>query len=91
MSLFGVNLTANHISSATESSANPLVTLTPTQFEGAVSQIAAQYVWAGEFVHVGQDHAPPLNRHPLFIFQLATLTGPTDLHLDSARALLRTS
>ena len=49
MSLFDLSLTANNASSAIESSANPSVTFTPLQFENAVSQIAAQYIWAGDF------------------------------------------
>lgn len=52
MSLLGINVTANVIASATQSSANPSVTLSPSQFEDAISQIAAQFVWAGEFVFV---------------------------------------
>ena len=52
MSLFGVNFTANNIASATESSANPSVTLTPSQFEDAISQLAAQYIWAGQCTYV---------------------------------------
>ena len=52
MTLLGLNLTANYDASATQSSANPSVTLSPSQFEQAVSQVAAQYIWAGEFVDV---------------------------------------
>lgn len=58
MSLFGLNVTANNVSSATASSAHPSVTLTPSQFEDAVAQIAAQYVWAGAFPYVVRMHRP---------------------------------
>ncbi|KAF8546560.1 hypothetical protein OG21DRAFT_1607730 [Imleria badia] len=46
MSLFGINATVNIAASATQSSADPSVTLSPSQFEEAISQIAAQYIWA---------------------------------------------
>ena len=49
MSLLGINVTANNATSVTHSSADPSVTLGAAQFEDAVSQIAAQYVWIGEF------------------------------------------
>ena len=54
MSLFGINATMNIVTSATQSSADPSVTLSPGQFEDAISQIAAQYIWAGEFAIRGQ-------------------------------------
>ena len=55
MSLLGLNPTANHLASATQSSADPSVTLSLSQFEDALSQIAAQYIWAGEFVYTWPD------------------------------------
>lgn len=47
MSLLGLNLTANGGVSVTQSSADASATLTVSQFEDAISRIAAQYVWAG--------------------------------------------
>ena len=52
MALLGLNLTANYAASTTQSSMDPSVTLSPSQFEDAISQIAAQYIWAGGFVYV---------------------------------------
>ncbi|KIJ64354.1 hypothetical protein HYDPIDRAFT_28797 [Hydnomerulius pinastri MD-312] len=49
MSLLGLNLTAINATSATQSSANPSVTLSPYQMETAVAQMAAEFIWlAGE-------------------------------------------
>lgn len=44
MSLFGLDLTANCVASTTEVSTNPSVTLTPSQFEDAISRIATRYM-----------------------------------------------
>ncbi|KIJ63002.1 hypothetical protein HYDPIDRAFT_113497 [Hydnomerulius pinastri MD-312] len=44
--LLGLNLTANDVASKSQSSADPSVTLTPDQMEEAVSQMAAQLIWA---------------------------------------------
>ena len=61
MSQFGINFTASNISSATESSANPSVTLTPSQFEDAISQLAAQYVWTGQCIYVDRMRGFTIN------------------------------
>ena len=42
MSLLGINVSVNNTASTA-----PSVTLTPYQFENAVSQIAAQLIWIG--------------------------------------------
>ena len=68
MRLLGLNLTANYLASSTHSSADPSVTLTPSQFEEAVSQIAAQYIWAGKCVYVASLTAEVLNLDDLFYF-----------------------
>lgn len=47
MSLMGVNATANNITATYESSAHPLVILTSSQMEAAVSRMAAELIWLG--------------------------------------------
>ena len=54
MTLLGQNLTANYDASMTQSSVDPSVTLSPSQFEDTIARIAAQYIWTGEFVIHGQ-------------------------------------
>ena len=93
MSLFGINATANLATSATQSSVDPSVTLRPSQFEDAISQIAAQYIWAGEFAILWPVSAIPHGAQSgsFDSFQLVIPAATLDPHTDSVRALLQTS
>ncbi|KIJ58815.1 hypothetical protein HYDPIDRAFT_33778 [Hydnomerulius pinastri MD-312] len=58
--LLGLNLTANNAASKSQSSSDPSVMLTPDQMEEAVSQMAAQLIWAAgqaQYQHIAASAA----------------------------------
>lgn len=50
----GINVTESAIS--TGSSSTPVITLDRYRFENAVSEIAAQSIWLGEFMELSLFH-----------------------------------
>ena len=78
MTLLGINTAANAVASLTQSSADPFVTLSPSQFEHAISQIAARFVWVGAFaISIRDGHGSSAD----FVYVS---------HMDLARAPLQT-